>query len=86
MAAVVGMGVHSTLFGPVKYAYLPQQWNASMFKFIAQAGSVNRFQQPRPSVTMHFDSQSDNSLRQVSMFKHDNISPRPSAALPLSPC
>ena len=22
---VVGMGVHSTLFGPVKYAYLPQQ-------------------------------------------------------------
>jgi 1-acyl-sn-glycerol-3-phosphate acyltransferase len=24
MAAVVGMGVHSTLFGPVKYAYLPQ--------------------------------------------------------------
>ncbi len=25
MAAVVGMGVHSTLFGPVKYAYLPQQ-------------------------------------------------------------
>ena len=25
IAAVVGMGVHSTLFGPVKYAYLPQQ-------------------------------------------------------------
>src|SRR5450830_1239528 len=25
VAAVVGMGVHSTLFGPVKYAYLPQQ-------------------------------------------------------------
>lgn len=25
LAAVVGMGVHSTLFGPVKYAYLPQQ-------------------------------------------------------------
>lgn len=24
LAAVVGMGVHSTLFGPVKYAYLPQ--------------------------------------------------------------
>ncbi|MFC5479508.1 MFS transporter [Massilia suwonensis] len=24
IAAVVGMGVHSTLFGPVKYAYLPQ--------------------------------------------------------------
>lgn len=24
VAAVVGMGVHSTLFGPVKYAYLPQ--------------------------------------------------------------
>ncbi|HWX01763.1 MFS transporter [Collimonas sp.] len=23
--AVVGMGVHSTIFGPVKYAYLPQQ-------------------------------------------------------------
>ncbi len=22
---IVGMGVHSTLFGPVKYAYLPQQ-------------------------------------------------------------
>jgi 1-acyl-sn-glycerol-3-phosphate acyltransferase len=25
VAGVVGMGVHSTLFGPVKYAYLPQQ-------------------------------------------------------------
>ena len=25
IASVVGMGVHSTLFGPVKYAYLPQQ-------------------------------------------------------------
>lgn len=25
IVAVVGMGVHSTLFGPVKYAYLPQQ-------------------------------------------------------------
>ncbi|WP_136418079.1 MFS transporter [Herbaspirillum sp. ST 5-3] len=24
LAAVVGMGLHSTLFGPVKYAYLPQ--------------------------------------------------------------
>src|SRR6185437_14413326 len=24
IAAVVGMGVHSTIFGPVKYAYLPQ--------------------------------------------------------------
>ncbi|HYD82173.1 MAG TPA: MFS transporter [Paucimonas sp.] len=24
IAAVVGMGVHSTMFGPVKYAYLPQ--------------------------------------------------------------
>jgi 1-acyl-sn-glycerol-3-phosphate acyltransferase len=24
VAAVVGMGVHSTMFGPVKYAYLPQ--------------------------------------------------------------
>ena len=24
ICAVVGMGVHSTLFGPVKYAYLPQ--------------------------------------------------------------
>src|SRR6476620_1431139 len=24
VAAVVGMGLHSTLFGPVKYAYLPQ--------------------------------------------------------------
>jgi 1-acyl-sn-glycerol-3-phosphate acyltransferase len=25
VAAVVGMGLHSTVFGPVKYAYLPQQ-------------------------------------------------------------
>ena len=25
VAAVAGMGLHSTLFGPVKYAYLPQQ-------------------------------------------------------------
>ncbi|UVW27707.1 MFS transporter [Massilia sp. H6] len=25
IAAVAGMGLHSTLFGPVKYAYLPQQ-------------------------------------------------------------
>lgn len=25
IVAVVGMGLHSTLFGPVKYAYLPQQ-------------------------------------------------------------
>ncbi|QDD65671.1 MFS transporter [Herbaspirillum seropedicae] len=25
VAAVIGMGFHSTLFGPVKYAYLPQQ-------------------------------------------------------------
>jgi 1-acyl-sn-glycerol-3-phosphate acyltransferase len=25
VAAVVGMGLHSTIFGPVKYAYLPQQ-------------------------------------------------------------
>lgn len=25
VAAVVGMGVHSTLFGPIKYAYLPQK-------------------------------------------------------------
>ncbi|HEV7619986.1 MAG TPA: MFS transporter [Burkholderiaceae bacterium] len=25
IAAVAGMGMHSTLFGPVKYAYLPQQ-------------------------------------------------------------
>lgn len=25
VAAVVGMGIHSTIFGPVKYAYLPQQ-------------------------------------------------------------
>jgi 1-acyl-sn-glycerol-3-phosphate acyltransferase len=25
IAGVVGMGIHSTLFGPVKYAYLPQQ-------------------------------------------------------------
>jgi len=25
VAAVAGMGMHSTLFGPVKYAYLPQQ-------------------------------------------------------------
>jgi 1-acyl-sn-glycerol-3-phosphate acyltransferase len=28
IAAVVGMGLHSTLFGPVKYAYLPQQLRA----------------------------------------------------------
>ncbi|WP_426209810.1 MFS transporter [Massilia sp. TWP1-3-3] len=28
LAAVIGMGVHSTLFGPVKYAYLPQQLKA----------------------------------------------------------
>ncbi|RYF03367.1 MAG: MFS transporter, partial [Oxalobacteraceae bacterium] len=28
VAAVVGMGLHSTLFGPVKYAYLPQQLRA----------------------------------------------------------
>ena len=28
VAAVVGMGVHSTLFGPVKYAYLPQNLKA----------------------------------------------------------
>ncbi|WP_373988235.1 MFS transporter [Duganella sp. BuS-21] len=27
IAGVVGMGIHSTLFGPVKYAYLPQQLN-----------------------------------------------------------
>lgn len=27
VAAVVGMGLHSTLFGPVKYAYLPQHLN-----------------------------------------------------------
>nr|WP_198981759.1 MFS transporter [Herbaspirillum sp. ASV7] len=25
VTAVIGMGIHSTLFGPVKYAYLPQQ-------------------------------------------------------------
>lgn len=25
VAAIIGMGLHSTLFGPVKYAYLPQQ-------------------------------------------------------------
>jgi len=25
VAGVVGMGIHSTIFGPVKYAYLPQQ-------------------------------------------------------------
>ncbi|MES2740492.1 MAG: MFS transporter [Pseudomonadota bacterium] len=25
IAALIGMGIHSTLFGPVKYAYLPQQ-------------------------------------------------------------
>jgi len=25
VAGVVGMGLHSTVFGPVKYAYLPQQ-------------------------------------------------------------
>jgi 1-acyl-sn-glycerol-3-phosphate acyltransferase len=25
VAAIIGMGMHSTLFGPVKYAYLPQQ-------------------------------------------------------------
>src|SRR5437763_2208439 len=24
IAAVAGMGIHSTIFGPVKYAYLPQ--------------------------------------------------------------
>ncbi|MFT5643101.1 MAG: MFS family permease, partial [Janthinobacterium sp.] len=29
VAAVVGMGMHSTLFGPVKYAYLPQHLNTS---------------------------------------------------------
>ncbi len=28
IAAVVGMGLHSTLFGPVKYAYLPQHLRA----------------------------------------------------------
>jgi len=28
VAAVAGMGIHSTLFGPVKYAYLPQQLKA----------------------------------------------------------
>jgi 1-acyl-sn-glycerol-3-phosphate acyltransferase len=28
VAAIVGMGLHSTLFGPVKYAYLPQQLKA----------------------------------------------------------
>lgn len=28
IAAVIGMGFHSTLFGPVKYAYLPQQLKA----------------------------------------------------------
>ena len=28
IAAVVGMGIHSTLFGPVKYAYLPQHLRA----------------------------------------------------------
>jgi 1-acyl-sn-glycerol-3-phosphate acyltransferase len=28
VAAVVGMGLHSTIFGPVKYAYLPQQLKA----------------------------------------------------------
>lgn len=28
VAAVIGMGIHSTLFGPVKYAYLPQNLQA----------------------------------------------------------
>ncbi|MFZ6817762.1 MFS transporter [Undibacterium sp. Ji22W] len=28
VAAVAGMGIHSTLFGPVKYAYLPQHLHA----------------------------------------------------------
>ncbi len=28
VAAVAGMGIHSTLFGPVKYAYLPQHLNS----------------------------------------------------------
>lgn len=27
IAAIIGMGLHSTLFGPVKYAYLPQHLN-----------------------------------------------------------
>lgn len=29
VAAIVGMGIHSTLFGPVKYAYLPQHLKKS---------------------------------------------------------
>jgi 1-acyl-sn-glycerol-3-phosphate acyltransferase len=29
VAAIAGMGLHSTLFGPVKYAYLPQQLKPS---------------------------------------------------------
>ena len=29
IAAIVGMGLHSTLFGPVKYAYLPQHLQAN---------------------------------------------------------
>jgi 1-acyl-sn-glycerol-3-phosphate acyltransferase len=29
VAAIAGMGLHSTLFGPVKYAYLPQQLKSS---------------------------------------------------------
>jgi MFS family permease len=29
VVAVVGMGLHSTLFGPVKYAYLPQHLNTA---------------------------------------------------------
>ncbi len=29
VAAVAGMGLHSTLFGPVKYAYLPQHLNTA---------------------------------------------------------
>ena len=29
IAAIVGMGLHSTLFGPVKYAYLPQHLHAN---------------------------------------------------------
>jgi hypothetical protein len=67
-------------------ANLAQQRNTSLFKLKAHYTPRRPIQQSRPGLAMDFDRQSDNAFRQVSMFEHDNTTPRPSAALVLTPC
>ena len=52
---------------------LPLEGDAGLFQFFSQAFAIDGFKKAGPDSTMHLDRQTDDNLRQISMFQ--NVQP-----------